>query len=517
MGCAFRRCFKDKKTGKTKKIRTYSIKYLDVNGCWHTEPTETTSKTVALRILAERELQVRTASPAPQRDVPAPTPVVEEHTLEEIRGLYLSSIGLRLQASTCRMYAERLCYTLRELAIRHPSGLSTQLIDRYVRDRMAAGSAPRTVNMQATILQRMLKWAVGEGLARSNPLERWKPVRDPGTLYRRALTAEEVHRLLEASPGWQKILWAVMAATGIRKGEAVNLLISDFDPIRGVVRLRREITKTNRDRACPLPAGLADLLARHLEQERESRPQRQKEYLDRITVELRTLKCSKSIDGRRARTLSEMEKAASAGIGHQYLFANGKGLPLRRNLDREFRATLKRAGIEREGLCIHSLRYTANSTLLAAGIPEAVIRARMGHVTSKMTSRYFDPLADNGIGTDAIARLLGVPDVAPESPTEHGAGEPSRVLSLEEDRPFRPTMSMLAAMAERYSNIGIGKILLVSEKAVRDMLKRAGIKRTEPATTVLDDWQVALIRAELKAELGRGRDGKRAAGDASTA
>ena len=237
-----------------------------------------------------------------------------------------------------------------------PSSLNTHLIDKYVRDRMAAGSAPRTVNMQVTILQRMLKWAVGEGLVGANPLERWKCVRDPGTLYRRALTPDEVKRLLDASPSWQRILWAVMAATGIRKGEAVQLLISDFDPSRGVIRLRREITKTNRDRVCPLPAGLADLLTRYLDQEREARPQRQREYLNRIRVELRTLRSSGLMDCQRARSLTEMERAATVGVGHQRLFANGKGLPLRRNLDREFRATLKRAGIEREGLCIHSLQ-----------------------------------------------------------------------------------------------------------------------------------------------------------------
>ena len=61
-------------------------------------------------------------------------------------------------------------------------------------------------------------------------------------------------------------------------------------------------------------------------------------------------------------------------------------LLLRKNLDREFRAFLKRTGIDRKGLCIHSLRYTASSTLLAAGVPETVIRARMGHVTSKRPS-----------------------------------------------------------------------------------------------------------------------------------
>jgi hypothetical protein len=62
---------------------------------------------------------------------------------------------------------------------------------------------------------------------------------------------------------------------------------------------------------------------------------------------------------------------------------------------------------------------------------------------------------------------------------------------------------MLAALTERYSNIAIGKILDVSEAVVRMMLKRAGITRASRLETRLDDWQPAIIRAELKAELAR--------------
>jgi hypothetical protein len=62
---------------------------------------------------------------------------------------------------------------------------------------------------------------------------------------------------------------------------------------------------------------------------------------------------------------------------------------------------------------------------------------------------------------------------------------------------------MLAALNERYSNIAIGKILDVSEAAVRMMLKRAGIRRANRVFSSLDDWQAAIIRAELKAELAR--------------
>jgi hypothetical protein len=61
----------------------------------------------------------------------------------------------------------------------------------------------------------------------------------------------------------------------------------------------------------------------------------------------------------------------------------------------------------------------------------------------------------------------------------------------------------LAALTERYSNISIGKILEVSEAAVRMMLKRAGIRRAIQISSSLDAWQAAMIRAELKSELAQ--------------
>ena len=198
-----------------------------------------------------------------------------------------------------------------------------------------------------------------------------------------------------------------------------------------------------------------------------------------------------------------MEQAAIARLGHQRLFASGKGLPLRKNLDREFRAGLRRAGINPTGLCIHFLLYTANSTLLAARVPETVIRPRMGHVTSRMTERYFDPLADNGVGTGAVASLLGVEDGPVDAPAVTIRAKVNGSLTLDDDKPFRPPSEVLAALTERYSNVAIGKVLGVSEAAVRMMLKHAGIKRATRMSAPLDDWQAAIIRAELKAEQAR--------------
>jgi integrase len=229
-----------------------------------------------------------------------------------------------------------------------------------------------------------------------------------------------------------------MAGTGVRNGEAAQLLISDFDSSQGFIRIRREITKTNKDRVCSLPKGLARLLSEYVERERIVRPRRQREYLARVKGELKMLHSLGQDQSKKAKCLAHMKRTATLGLGHQRLSANGKGLPLRRNLDREFRASLKRAGIDRTSLCVHCLRYTANSVLLVAGVPETVIRARMGHVTPKMTQRYFDPTADNGAGTGAVASLLGVEDGVTETPAETTRIESNGALTLDDDKPFRP-------------------------------------------------------------------------------
>ncbi len=112
-------------------------------------------------------------------------------------------------------------------------------------------------------------------------------------------------------------------------------------------------------------------------------------------------------------------------------------------------------------------------------------------------------MADNGAGTGAVASLLGVEDGAVETPVEISRAEVNGSLTLDDAKPFRPPTEMLAALTERYSTLAIGKILDVSEAAVRMMLKRAGIKRANRISTSLDDWQAVIIRAELKAEMAR--------------
>jgi len=59
-----------------------------------------------------------------------------------------------------------------------------------------------------------------------------------------------------------------------------------------------------------------------------------------------------------------------------------------RSLQRAFKSSLKRSGIEREGLKFHSLRHSFATHLLEKGMPINQLQLLMGHSNIKVTSIY---------------------------------------------------------------------------------------------------------------------------------
>ena len=57
----------------------------------------------------------------------------------ELKDRYLTSVVLRRKASTCRLYAERLGFSLRHSGPIDPTGSTPPRIDDYVRRRLAEG------------------------------------------------------------------------------------------------------------------------------------------------------------------------------------------------------------------------------------------------------------------------------------------------------------------------------------------------------------------------------------------
>ena len=154
----------------------------------------------------------------------------------------------------------------------------------------------------------------------------------------KAMSAEQLCRFLEAAREPYDMLWYVMSQSGVRIGEAIQLLVSDVDLEDAVLRVRAETSKGEVSR----------------------------------TVELG---CATT-----ARLRSHMDR-------------NGIGLLLhgprggRVHVDRarqDFKRTLTRAGIS-GGLTPHSLRHTYASLLVAAGAPLEWLRRQLGHGSIKIT------------------------------------------------------------------------------------------------------------------------------------
>ena len=138
-----------------------------------------------------------------------------------------------------------------------------------------------------------------------------------------------------------------------------------------------------------------------------------------------------------------------------------------------FRTDLLNAKIPPEGLDLHSLRYTANTTMLASGLNPAIIRARMEHSSSAMTDLYTDQrLIGDNHDTSAVAHLLGLPTEATSPAVSSQVPPVPPPPSLHDDQTLHPPPEVLAGLAERYTNGLIGAFCLVSEAAVRKWLER---------------------------------------------
>lgn len=121
----------------------------------------------------------------------------------------------------------RYCRAVLALA-RAPADVTPQLV-REGLERIEG--AARTRNAHRTAVRALFAWLVREGrFEGANPAEAVRPVRvvDDAPA-RRALSLEELARLLEAAPLERRLAYAAAAMTGLRRAELNALRWSDLD------------------------------------------------------------------------------------------------------------------------------------------------------------------------------------------------------------------------------------------------------------------------------------------------
>ncbi|MFO7900489.1 MAG: tyrosine-type recombinase/integrase [Planctomycetota bacterium] len=101
---------------------------------------------------------------------------------------------------------------------------------------------------------------------------------------RRALTPDEIRRLLDAARGWRRLVYEVALCSGLRAKELRSLRRSDLDTERGGLVLHAVWTKNRKDGFQPLPSVLVEELRAFAESGEAA--QLYRGYVPRIVVYL---------------------------------------------------------------------------------------------------------------------------------------------------------------------------------------------------------------------------------------
>ena len=168
--------------------------------------------------------------------------------LKDLSAEFLADLKARGRApNTLTKYTSRLNVLFSECGW-------TCLRDITARDfcqwRARCGKAPKTVNDILAVTSMLLDWLKRQRMIVANPLEGIDKVSNRGRpRFRRALSEEELGRLLNVSPPFRQIVYLFMAETGLRRAEVNELKVGDFnfESPAPYVRARASTTKNRKE------------------------------------------------------------------------------------------------------------------------------------------------------------------------------------------------------------------------------------------------------------------------------
>lgn len=243
-----------------------------------------------------------------------------------------------------------------------------------------------TIRQIYTVLRAGLDGAVRDGLLAKNPVA---AVKRPGVARKEArhVSAVDVTKLLLCADGLRyRSVMALIAGTGMRRGEALALHWADVDLDNGVLVVRGTLgrvggaltitePKSERSRRpVPLSAPLVALLRAH-----------------RVAQE------------------TEREAAASLLQDHGLVFATEFGTPVDpRNILRTVQIAAKKAGIADVG--VHTLRQSAAVAWLESNVHIKAVADLLGHSSIAVTGDVYGHTSDDTArsAVDGLADQLGI-------------------------------------------------------------------------------------------------------------
>lgn len=228
----------------------------------------------------------------------------------------------------------------------------------------AQGLSPSTIKSRRTTLGMAMRDSVAWGLRPTNPVSAARSRRHVRPL-REVPTTEQMRKLLqlEQDPMWH-LLWATLAGTGMRPGEALALRFGDIDLDARAVIVRRTMT---RDFSGQVIVGTTT----------KTKKPRRVSISDHLADEVRAWRahCA-SIGLDRARP----EAQVFPGWGKS-------GVVSQTVMNRAWHEVSKAAGMD-DKVTPHAVRHWVASSLMLESVPPQLIATSLGMSITEVTQRY---------------------------------------------------------------------------------------------------------------------------------
>jgi integrase len=250
----------------------------------------------------------------------------------------------------------------------------------FYQERLAAGSAPASVNKLHVTLHKTLDQAVKWHMIPHNVAEVVKAPR-PAPEEIRPLDREQTKVFLKTARGERfEALYMLAVTTGLRQGELLSLKWEDVDLENGLIRVRRTLTRHK---------------GRLFLGEPKSKRSRRTVRLTEVAVE--------ALEGHLARQMEQIERLGDLYEDQRLVFATQRGTlvnptNLRR---RSFAPLLEKAKLPT--IRFHDLRHTCATLLLSSNVNPKIVSEMLGHSSIAITLHTYSHVLPNMQGSAARA------------------------------------------------------------------------------------------------------------------
>lgn len=364
------------------------------NGTWEARLVYTDPRTGAIRrtsFYGARASEVRAKMRAARQRVSEGAPVLDDKmsTADWLRHWISTTLVASSRRETTKELYERLARLHLEPA---PFGAVTldrlrpSHIEKLIVTLRAKELADSSIQRIFILLRVALDGAVRDGLIARNPAA---VIAQPAIIRREAtfLAPAQVVALLEQLEGsrYYAVL-RIIATTGVRKGEALALKWIDIDLDANTLQVRGTLARVR--------GGL------EVTQPKTAKSRR---VLPLAPPEIEMLRLH------RRTQLAERKHAGDLWREGGFVFTSETGRPLDpRNVLRALSTAARKAGIEHA--TVHTLRHSAATAWLEAGINIKAVSTLLGHADIRVTADVYGHVSDDvaSAAMSALSHLLRV-------------------------------------------------------------------------------------------------------------